>query len=147
MGRTAHPNSLWVTQQARQLVWTLAEAKPAWRFLVHDRDAKFTAAFDGVFAAEGMGILLTPPHAPSANAVAERWVRSARQEWLDRLLVLNQTHLHRVMTAYVNHYNTERPHQGIAQQTSIPHAPVVKQGLLRRPDVLGGILHEYFRAA
>jgi hypothetical protein len=147
MGCIAHPNSLCVTQQARQLVWTLPEAKPTWRFLVHDRDAKFTAAFDAVFAAESMDILLTPPHAPNANAVAERWVRSVRQEYLDHLLILNQAHLRRVLTDYVTYYNLERPHQGIAHQTPVPSRPPPAQGPVQRRDRLGGILHTYFREA
>ena len=79
-GCTEHPTSAWVTQQARQLVWTLGVTVPRQRWLIHDRDAKFTVAFDAVFTAENIDILLTPPQAPNANAVAERWVRSVRQE-------------------------------------------------------------------
>jgi hypothetical protein len=87
------------------------------RFLIHDHDTKFTAAFDTVFAAEGMEIILTPCQAPQANAVAERWVRSVRQECLDQIVILGQRHLHSVLTEYLDFYNCARPHQGIQQHT------------------------------
>jgi putative transposase len=86
-GCTSAPNSAWVTQQARQLVWELSESPQPMRFLIHDHDTKFTASFDLVFEAEGMEIVLTPFHAPKANAFAERWVRSVREECLDHVLI------------------------------------------------------------
>lgn len=147
-GCTAHPTSAWVTQQARQVMWTLDEPEPAPRFLIHDRDTKFTVAFDTVFTAHAMEVLLTPPHAPNANAVAERWIRSVRQECLDHLLILNQAHLRRVLTEYATYYNHERPHQGIAQHTPIPTSqPQRCQAPIRRHDRLGGLLHTYYREA
>src|SRR5688572_7256937 len=85
-------------------------------FLIHDRDRKFTTLFDQVFVSEGIEIVPTPFRAPKANAVAERWVRSIRQEWLDHLLILNQRHLFSVLKEYTTCYNATRPHQGINQQ-------------------------------
>ena len=96
-GCTANPDSAWVTQQARQLVWQLDDTKTPMRFLIHDRDRKFTTNFDQVFVSEGMEIVRTPFRAPKANAIAERWVRSVRHECLDQLLILNQRHLRRVL--------------------------------------------------
>ena len=119
-GCTASPDNAWVTQQARQLVWQLDETKTPMRFLIHDRDSKFTSLFDQVFVSEGIEIVPTPFRAPKANAVAERWVRSIRQECLDHLLILNQRHLLRVIKEYTTYYNAARPHQGINQQAPIP---------------------------
>jgi transposase InsO family protein len=97
-GCTTHPDNAWVTQQARQLVWQLDEASTPMRFLIHDRDSKFATNFDQVFVSEGIEIVRTPFRTPRANAVAERWVRSVRQECLDHLLILNQRYLIRVLT-------------------------------------------------
>ncbi len=97
-----------MTQQARQLTWQLADDRAAGeplRYLIHDRDSKFTPAFDAVFEAEGMKIVLTPRHTPQANAIAERWIRSIREEALDPIIVLGQRHLHRVLGEYVAFYN------------------------------------------
>ena len=146
-GCTTHPTSVWVSQQARQLVWSLSDSKTQTRFLIHDRDTKFSRAFDAVFRSEGIDSLLTPFHAPNANACAERWVRTVRQECLDQIIVLNEAHLRRVLNEYDLHYNTARPHQGLQQQLPIP-PPLVQSGAsIQRRDRLGGILHEYFREA
>ena len=112
-GCTRHPNSAWVTQQARQLTWQLQEQDSPMRFLFHDRDTKFSGSFEAVFAAEGIETVLTPYRAPNANAIAERWVRSVRNECLDQILIANETHLHRVLTEYIGYYNAARPHQGL----------------------------------
>jgi putative transposase len=117
------------------------------RVLIHDRDAKFAASFDTVFAAEGVEVVRTPYRAPRANAYAERWVRSVREECLDHLLILGEAHLRRVLTAYVAYYNQARPHQGLGQRTPVPSSEGVGQGLVRRRDHLGGLLHEYYREA
>src|SRR5260370_2145421 len=143
-GCTPAPDSAWVTQQARNLVWQLADTPQKMRFLIHDHDTKFSAAFDRVFAAEGIEIVLTPVQAPKANAVAERWVRSVREEGLDQLLILNARHLRRVLTEYVSYYNSARPHQGLDQQVPTPFQPV-RDGSVHRRDVLGGIIHDYYR--
>lgn len=97
-GCTSTPTSAWVSQQARQIVWSLAERQLPIHFLIHDRDTKFSHAFDTVFVAEGVDILLTSIQAPNANAFAERWVRSVRQECLDQVLILTERHLRRVLT-------------------------------------------------
>lgn len=146
-GCTAHPTSVWVSQQARQLLWSLSDSETQTRFLIHDRDTKFSRAFDAVFRSEGIDILLTPFHAPNANAFAERWVRTVRQECLDQIIVLNQAHLRRVLNEFVLHYNTARPHQGLQQQLPVPIAQVQSGASVQRRDRLGGIFHEYFRAA
>ena len=144
-GCTAHPTAAWVTQQARNLSWTLQDEGPSSRFLIHDRDAKFPAAFDTVFAAEGVEVVRTPYRSPTANAYAERWVRSVRAKCLDHLLIVNEAHLRHVLTGYVAHYNQARPHQGIAQRAPIPFDACARQGPVRRRDVLGGLIHEYDR--
>ncbi|HEY5294163.1 MAG TPA: integrase core domain-containing protein, partial [Gaiellaceae bacterium] len=103
----------WVTQQARQLAWTLQERRPPFRFLIRDRDSKFSRDFDAIFASEGIEIIKTPVRAPKANAFAERFVRTARAERLDWLLIANRRHLERVLRIFVDHYNTHRPHRSL----------------------------------
>jgi putative transposase len=145
-GCTVHPTSAWVTQQARQLRWTFDEEGRAMRFLIHDRDSKFTAAFNTVFQAEGTTILLTPYRAPNANAFAERWVRTVREECLNYLLIVNEAHLRRVLKEYIDYYNHARPHQGLNQH--IPIQPsVIGSGEVQCRNVLGGLIHDYYRAA
>jgi transposase InsO family protein len=146
-GCTAHPTAEWVTQQARHLTWSLQGAHKQIRFLIRARASKFTASFDRVWAAEGVEIIRTPYRAPKANAYAERWIRSARTECLERLLILNEAHVRRVMKAYIEHYNEARPHQGIEQRCSIPIEIIQSDGPAKRRDVLGGIIHEYDREA
>jgi len=114
------------------------------RFLIHDRDTKFSRSFDSVFISEGIEVIRTPFRTPQANAVAERWVRSVREECVDQLLNLNQTHLTRVLKEYIDYYNAARPHQGLAQQTPIP-LDRRRSGTIHRRDILGGILHDYHR--
>jgi putative transposase len=144
---TTNPGEKWTAQQARQLVWGLEDQMPSFRFLIHDRDSTFDKAFDAVFRSEGLKIIRTPRRAPNANSIAERWILSARSECLDKLLIVNQKHLHSVLTEYVAYYNTERPHQGIDQKTPIKRLPDSRDGPIRRKDVLGGIIHSYYREA
>ena len=113
---TTHPTAAWVTQQARNLAWTLQEAEAPPCFLIHDRDAKFPPTFDAVFAAAGIAVVRMPYRAPTANAYAERWVRSVRTECLDHLLIAGERHLRRVLTEYVAHYNQAHPHQGLTSR-------------------------------
>lgn len=117
------------------------------RFLIRDRDAKFPVSFDAVFASEGIEIIRTPYRAPKANAYAERWVRSIREECLDRLLILDEGHLRRVLREYVAYFNEARPHQGIDQQCPIPIGRSRGEGQVRCRNVLGGIIHDYYRDA
>lgn len=153
-GITAHPTGAWVTQVARNLLMDLDEHAHRFRFLIRDRDAKFTAAFDTVFAAAGIELLKIPPRSPRANAYAERWVRTVRTECLDWQLIGNRRHAERVLTAYVAHYNTGRPHRGINLAVPVPvsephnaAAGIEPVGHIQRVDVLGGLIHEYRRAA
>jgi transposase InsO family protein len=144
---TLHPTAAWVAQQARQLVWKLQDQGQVVRFLLHDRDAKFSASFDAVVASEGIKIILTPYRSPNANAVAERWVRSVREECLDHVLIINERHLDRVLTEYSQYYNQARPHQGIEQQIPESANQQPGQGPVHKRDVLGGLLHDYYREA
>jgi putative transposase len=146
-GCTAHPNEAWVTQQARRVTWELAEREPGIRFLIRDNDKKFTESFDTVFRAEGVDAIPTPCRAPNANAFAERWIRSAREECLDKLLIINQAHLRRVMREYMAFFNMARPHQGPEQQTPVPRITHGNTGPVRCRPVLGGIINDYYRDA
>ena len=119
------------------------------RLLIRDRDAKFTAAFDAVFTAAGIDVLRTPPQAPRANAIAERWVGTARRECTDRILVTGERHLAAVLTEYLRHYNEHRPHQALDQRPPNPPsrpADLDTQRVRRRP-ILGGLINEYTQAA
>lgn len=146
-GCTAHPTAAWVTQQARNLVWSVQDGTVPVRFLLHDRDTKFSAAFDRVFTAEDVEIVRTPYRAPNANAIAERWIRSARVECLDHLLLLGERHARRVLREYVAYYNERRPHQGLGQRCPVPATPRTGSGPIRRRDVLAGLIHDYERSA
>jgi transposase InsO family protein len=147
VGCTTNPTSDWVTQQARQFAWTLQEQRSSFRFLIRDRDSKYTRAFDAVFASEGIKIVKTPVRAPKANAIAERFVRTVRAECLDWLLIMNRRHLERVLRVFVCHYNTHRPHRSL---NLAPPEPT-EQKLRARPptlaierrDRLGGLIHEH----
>jgi len=142
---TEKPNAIWVTQQARQLIWDLDDSSQTFRFLIHDHDTKFSSLFDNVFISESINIIHTPFQAPKANSFAERWVRSVREECLDHILIINQNHLRRVLKEYVNYYNHHRPHQGINQQFPISGPMHNRNGPVRRRNILGGIIHDYYR--
>jgi putative transposase len=146
-GCTANPTGGWVSQQARNLGFT--DLLERMRFLVHDRDSKFTGSFDEVFRSEGIRIIHTPIRAPQANAYAERFVRSVREECLDWLLIAGRRHLERVLRHYVEYYNRERPHRGLDLSPPQPsaHERASPTGAVERRDRLGGLLHEYYRAA
>jgi len=136
-----------VTQQARNLA--LAGLLDQKRFLIHDRDGTFSHAFDEVFRTEDITVIHTPVRAPKANAYAERFVRTIRNDCLDWLLILGRRDLERTVRAYTDHYNTQRPHRALAllpPNGPTEHPPADLERLHRR-DILGGLIHEYHPAA
>jgi putative transposase len=152
-GCTTHPDGAWVTQQARQVAWTLPERETPIRFLIRDRDRKFTGGgFDAVFEAQSVRVVRTPVQAPEANGIAERFVRTVRAECLDWLLIVNARHLEHTVKVFVDHYNSRRPHRSLGL---VPpnggrwvKIETIRQPIaVKRRDRLGGLLHEYERAA
>jgi putative transposase len=150
LGMTTSPTGVWVTQLARNLLIGLADRIDQFTFLVRDRDANFTAAFDAVFASERIRALPTPMRAPRANAVAERWVGTVRRELLDRMLIMGRRHLEVALASYLAHYNEYRPHRSFGQApplgTGSPRASAGDVPILRG-DRLGGLIHEYAQVA
>ncbi|WP_395108132.1 integrase core domain-containing protein [Actinomadura sp. SCN-SB] len=149
-GLTANPTGAWVTQQARNLLMEMDEqAGSRFRFVLRDRDAKFTAVFDRVFTSAGLRVISTPPQAPRANAIAERWVGTVRRECTDRMLIYGEHHLHVVLGEYVRHYNRHRPHRSLQQRPPDPTSSVVEFPAARveRRAILGGLINEYSQVA
>jgi len=151
-GCSANPDGRWTTQQPRQLAWSLPERPTPIRFLIHDRDSKFSRTFDDVFRSEGVEIIRTPFRAPNANAFAERWVDTIRRDCLDWLLIASRRQLERVLRVYVEHYNTHRPHRALGLRPPAPGHRLHLVGpnppdQIQRRDRLGGLIHEYARAA
>ena len=153
-GVTANPAGEWTVQQAGNLALSLDERFADIEFLIRDRGSNFTASFDAVFQATGTRILRTAIQAPRMNAICERLVGTLRRELLDRVLILGEAHLRTVLADYQTHYNTARPHQGIAQRVpdSECRAPLVTatdSGVerIRRKTVLNGLINEYMQAA
>ena len=144
-GVTSNPDGRWVAQQARQIVWELEKTGTESHCLLHDNDKKFTAIFDQIFESEHIRVIPTPIRAPNANAFAERWVRTAREECLDHLLILNEVHLRRVLNTFTAYYNTRRPHQSLGQQSPIQRRQPPNTGLVQQRNVLGGIVNDYYR--
>ena len=152
-GITANPDGPWTTQAARNVLMDLGQCATTVKFLIRDRAGQFTSSFDAVFTAEGIRILASPPQAPIANAICERMIGTLRREVLDRVLIVNEHHLRRVLTEYLRHYNTARPHRALGQLTPAqagtrPPEPVnLAEHRIRRKQVLGGLTHEYYVAA
>ena len=149
LGVSAHPTGAWTAQQARNLLMDLGEYAARFKFLIRDRDSKFTAAFDEVLAGNGMRILKTPVRSPRANSFAERYAGTLRRECLDHLLIHGERHLRRILAEYVRHYNEHRPHQSREQRPPLyePGQSVDITGRIRRKQVLHGLINEYQRAA
>jgi putative transposase len=150
VGVTAHPTAAWTVQQARTTLMDSGERTEGLKFLIRDRDAKYTDAFDAVFTRAAMRIIKTPVQAPRANAICERWIASARRECTDRILIAGRRHLHHTLSGYVDHYNTHRPHRTLGQQPpdGRPHTASTYDNIrVQRRDRLGGLLHEYSQVA
>jgi len=153
LGVTAHPDGAWTVQQARNLLMDLGERAARFKFLVRDRAGQFTDAFDPVLAAAGIEVVKIPPRSPRANAYAERWVRTARAEVTDRMLIAGPRHLRAVLDEYAAHYNQYRPHRSrnLRPPDCGEITPAVITDLatarIRRRRVLGGLINEYERAS
>jgi len=148
-GVTANPTGSWVAQQSRNLAMDLGARMDTFRFVIRDRDGKYTLAVDSVFDAEGIRVIQTPPRAPRANAICERVVGTLRRELLDRVLILGPVYLRRVLAEYAIHYNAHRPHQSLGQRSpdtdpAVP-APIIDLAgtQVRRRPILGGLINEY----
>jgi transposase InsO family protein len=152
-GITAHPDGAWTTQAARNFLMDLGQRAASVKFLIRDRAGQFTGSFDAVFTAEGIRILASPPQAPKANAICERIAGTLRRELFDRLLIVNEHHLCQVVTEYLQHYNSARPHRALGQctpaqaDTSPPKPVNLAEHRIRRKQILGGLTHEYYVAA
>jgi transposase InsO family protein len=147
LGATEHPVQSWVVQQARNLLMDLEEAGTRAKFVLHDRDASFTAAFDAVFQAAGAKVVRSAIQAPRMNSIIERWIGSCRRELLDRTVIWNQRHLMTVLREYEDFYNTHRPHRALNQAAPLRPLPDGVTDLDRfrvlRRDRARGVIHEY----
>jgi putative transposase len=148
-GVTAHPTGAWTAQQVRNLLMDLGERASKLKFLIRDRDSKFTAVFDEVFAGNGTQIIKTPARSPRANSFAGRFAGTLRRECPDHVLILGEQHLRSVLAEYAQHYNGHRPHQGLQQVPPLrqPGRIVDITARIERRQVLGGLVSEYRRAA
>ncbi|MGH7747663.1 MAG: integrase core domain-containing protein [Acidimicrobiales bacterium] len=150
-GITTNPTRAWVTQCARNVTEDLRDASVAVKYLLRDRDTKFGPSFDAVWEGEGASTLRSPIRAPNANAVAERWIRTVRSECTDRLLIVNERHLGRVLSRYVRHYDEHRRHRSLALRSPLPQGSVLSEpttvASIRRHGILGGLINEYHAAA
>jgi putative transposase len=151
-GCTSHPDDEWVTQQAQQVTWTFGERTDPVRFLIRDHDRTCSGSFDAVFEAQGIRIVRTPIQVPDANGIAERFVRTVRSECLDGLLIVTTRHLERALTGCLDHDNGHRPHRRLELappngRPAIEHWTDTQATAVKRRDRLGGLLHEYERAA
>ena len=149
LGVTAHPTGAWTAQQARNLLMDLGERAGHFKFLIRDRDSKFTPMFDEVFAGSGMRIIKAPVRSPRANSFAERYVGTLRRECLDHLLIHGEQHLRQILAEYAQHYNDHRPHQARAQRPPLhkPGQAIDVTARIKRRQAVQGLISEYRRAA
>jgi putative transposase len=149
LGVTANPTGAWTAQQARNLLMDLSERAGQFKFLIRDRDSKFTAAFDEVFAGNGVRIIKTPVRSPRANSFAERYAGTLRRECLDHLLIHGERHLRQILGEYSRHYNEHRPHQSREQRPPLhePGQTIDVTARIKRRQVVNGLINEYSRAA
>jgi hypothetical protein len=153
VGVNAHPTGAWTTQAARNLLMDFTDRATTIKFLLQDRDCRFTKAFDAFFAADSIWVLTSPPGAPRANAICERLIGTLRRELLDRILIVNERHLRRILTVYLHHFNEGRPHRTLRQlspaqaETEPPQVINLADYQVRRRAVLGGLTSEYQIAA
>lgn len=149
LGVTAHPTGAWTAQQARNMLMDLGKRTARFRFIIRDRDSKFTAVFDEVLANSGVQIIKTPVRSPRANSFAERFVGTLRRECLDHLLIYGERHLRRTLAQYLRHYNEHRPHQSRGQRPPLHETrqAVDVTARIRQTRVVHGLISEYRRAA
>ncbi len=149
LGVTAHPTGAWTSQQARNLLMDLGERAARLKFLIRDRDSKFTAEFDAVFVGSGMRVIKTPVRSPQANSFAERYAGTLRRECLDHLLIYGEQHLRQILAEYAQHYNEHRPHQSREQRPPLhePGQPVDVTARIKRRQAVHGLISEYRRTA
>jgi putative transposase len=149
LGVTAHPTGTWTAQQARNLLMDLGARTGRFKFLIRDRDSKFTPAFDEVLAGNGMRIIKTPVRSPQANSFAERYAGTLRRECLDHLLIHGEQHLRQILTEYAQHYNDHRPHQAREQRPPLhkPGETIDATARIKRRQAVQGLISEYRRAA
>ena len=148
LGATEHPVQAWVVQQARNLLMDLDDAGRRVKFVLHDRDASFTLAFDAVFRAAGVRVIRSAVQAPRMNSIMERWVGSCRRELLDRTVIWNQRHLMSVLREYEDFCNTHRPHRTLKQAAPLPDGVTdLDRFRVQRRDRTGGVIHEYYLVA
>jgi hypothetical protein len=153
VGVSANPDGIWVTQQAQNLMMDPPDDPELVRFLLRDRDAKYSRSFDAVFAAEGMKVVLTPYRTPQANGHIERLIGGARREVLDHVLILGRRHLLEVLRAYTEHHNSHRPHRGLGLRRPhdvyrpIPDPRPARPETIKHRGILGGLIHEYHARA
>jgi putative transposase len=149
LGVTAHPTGAWTAQQARNLLMDLGERAGRFKFLIRDRDSKFTPMFDEVFAGNGMRIIKTPVRSPQANSFAERYAGTLRRECPGHLLIHGERHLRQILAQYAQHYNDHRPHQARDQRPPLhePGRPIDVAARIKRRQAVQGLISEYRRAA
>ncbi|HXL93436.1 MAG TPA: integrase core domain-containing protein [Streptosporangiaceae bacterium] len=151
LGATAHPVQSWVIQQARNMLMDLEETGTRAKFVLHDRDASFTQAFDAGFQAAGTRVIRSAVQAPRMNSIMERWIGSYRRELLDRTLIWSQPHVMTVLREYEDFYNSHRPHRAQGQAAPLRPLPEAVTDLdhfrVRRHGRAGGVIHEYHLVA